>query len=226
MHNNMLTIDGQKMSKSAGNFITLNEFFTGNHNLLEQAYSPMTIRFFMLQAHYRSTLDFSNSALQAAEKGLKKLVEASKTLNKLSYQKGSEDSELESKASKLIDQCFEYMSDDFNTAKVIAVLFEMTSIINEMYQGRIKTGSLSTEIFENFKFTFNSFIFNILGLQGEDSNGNNEVIDGIMNTIISIRKTAREEKNWTLSDQIRDELKKAGIQIKDEKDGKVSYSFE
>jgi cysteinyl-tRNA synthetase len=210
MHNNMLTINGQKMGKSLNNFITLDEFFTGSHTLLEKAYSPMTIRFFMLQAHYRSTVDFSNEALQAAEKAYRRLLLAFEILDKI---KKSETSDVD--INKIDNACYEAMNDDFNTPIVIANLFEAVKIINSAYDGKTK---LTESDIKNLKSIFNKWIFDVLGLVKNNASDDKKVIENLMNIILDMRAKARETKNWAFSDKIRDELAKTGIVVKDGKD--------
>ncbi len=226
MHNNMLTIDGQKMSKSLGNFITLEQMFSGEHPILEQAYSPTTVRFFMLQAHYRSPVDFSNSALQAAEKGMKRLMEGAKLLSDLSYPPiSAPDPALDKELTSLIDACYQEMGDDFNTAKVLAVLFEINSKINSFYHGHIPLRSVSQEVFEQMGATYLGFIQEVLGLETEESGGGDKV-GGLVELLINMRHEARKNKDFATSDRIRDELKALGIQLKDEKGGHTSYVVE
>ena len=214
MHNNMITINGQKMGKSLGNFITLRQFFTGDHFQLERAYSPMNVRFFILQANYRSTLDFSNEALQAAEKGLKKLMTAGKTLEKL---KSSETSSKDVDINALSDKCYAAMNDDFNSPILIAHLFEAVRIVNSVNDGK---SQISKEDLTALKTLFQEFVFDILGLQDELVEGStSELIDGLMQTLISLRKEARENKDWATSDAIRDKLNVLNISLKDGKDG-------
>ncbi len=217
LHNNMITINGQKMGKSLGNFIKLDEFFTGSHAKLEKAYSPMNIRFFILQAHYRSTLDFSNEALQAAEKGYKRLMEAMKTLKKL---KPSETSV--SDIGALQKSCYDAINDDFNTPMVIAGLFEGVRIINSVNDGK---ESLTQADIDLLKQIFDVFVTEILGLTDEGSQGNDQLINGLMETILSLRHEAKARKDWATSDTIRDGLKNLGIQVKDTKDG-ATWSLE
>jgi cysteinyl-tRNA synthetase len=217
LHNNMITINGQKMGKSLGNFIKLDEFFTGNHAKLEKAYSPMNIRFFILQAHYRSTLDFSNEALQAAEKGCKRLMEAMKTLKKL---KPSETSV--SDIAALQKSCYDAINDDFNTPMVIAGLFEGVRIINSVNDGK---ESLTNADIDLLKQIFDVFVTEILGLTDEGSQGNDQLITGLMETILSLRHEAKARKDWATSDTIRDGLKNLGIQVKDTKEG-ATWSLE
>lgn len=217
LHNNMITIGGQKMGKSLGNFITLNEFFDGKHPKLDKAYSPMTIRFFILQAHYRSTLDFSNEALSAAEKGMKKLFEAQKNIDALpTSDKSSMD------FSALFDKCIEAMCDDFNTPMVIAELFEITRLINLVADRKESiTEEDKQALKENFAVIFND----ILGMKNEQADNSMQIVDSLMQVILSLRKEARANKDWAKSDMIRDELAKAGIVIKDGKEG-ASWTME
>lgn len=211
IHNNMVTINGQKMGKSLGNFITLDEIFSGTHPQLERAYSPMNIRFFILQAHYRSTLDFSNEALQAAEKGYKRLMEAWNTLQNLAPAPLSTFD-----VKKLRSDCFEAINDDFNTPVVIAHLFEGVRVINS-----VKAGSeqLTAEDLQLLKDTFRTFIFEILGLLDEKSSNNSHLTEQLVRLLIEIRLEARARKDWATSDRIRDRLKEIGIQLKDGKEG-------
>ena len=211
IHNNMITIDGQKMGKSLNNFITLEQFFTGNHETLDKAYSPMTIRFFILQAHYGSTVDFSNSALLAAEKGMKKMMTAIATLDKL---KASDKSSVEVKP--LQNKCYDAMNDDFNSPIVISHLFDGVKMINSIKNGK---NTISEEDLILLKKIFNDFAIEILGLQKEESAGNNDLVNKLMETILSIRKNAKEQKDYTTADKIRNELNKLNILIKDTKDG-------
>jgi cysteinyl-tRNA synthetase len=217
LHNNMVTINGQKMGKSLGNFITLEEFFTGKHKALEQAYSPMTIRFFILQAHYRSTLDFSNEALQAAEKGLKKLQAGIQTLKKLkSVPSTTEQADQVSGIRDLVSACSEAMNDDFNSPMVIASLFEAVRIINSANDGK---ENLSGDDIEQLNRLFTVFFYEILGMKDESSEDSHQVIDGLMNLILDIRKEVRAKKDFSASDQIRDALQNLNIRVKDTKDG-------
>lgn len=217
MHNNMITIDGQKMGKSLGNFITLSELFTGSHKLLQKAYSPMTIRFFILQAHYRSTLDFSNDALIAAEKGLKRLLEAYRNILKISVSNNStiNISELENKAMEAI-------CDDFNTPIVISYLFEAASLINKIIDGKEK---INKEELENLNKFFEKWLIDILGIKDDQESNMMPKIEGLVNLVLDIRKQARENKDWAKSDEIRDNLSELGIKIKDGKEG-ISWNLE
>jgi len=218
MHNNMITINGQKMGKSLGNFITLNEFFDGSHKILEKAYSPMTVRFFILQAHYRSTVDFSNEALQAAEKGLKRLMSAIETLEKLIP---TDESTIN--IDVIIKKCEESMNDDFNTPTTIAHLFDGVKIINSIND---KKENISTTDLEKLKNHYNTFVFEILGLKNETiSTDNDKTVDELMQLIIDIRKQSKEKKDWNTADLIRDELKKLNISIQDNKESS-SWNYE
>ena len=224
LHNNMITINGKKMGKSYGNQIMLSQLFTGTHPILTQAYNPMTIRFFILQTHYRSTLDFSNEALQAAEKGLKRLWEAYENLNKLQVSsKESQDKELEAKCLKLIAEFAEFMNDDFNTAKVLANMFELVPTINAIKNKQLDENVLSVDVIESLQQSFKTYLEDIFGLK--DEGNNNAQLDGIVQLLINIRKEAKAKKDFVTSDTIRNELLKLGVQLKDEKDGTVSYSF-
>ncbi|MEE0977169.1 MAG: cysteine--tRNA ligase [Bacteroidales bacterium] len=211
LHNNMITIGGQKMGKSLGNFITLSEFFSGNHQKLDKAYSPMTIRFFILQAHYRSTLDFSNEALAAAEKGMKKMFEAQKKIDVLPVaDKTSVDFD------GVFKKCVEAMCDDFNTPVAIANMFEICRLINLVADKKETISQTDKDALkENFAIVFND----ILGMKGEQTDNSLNVIESLMEVILSLRSEARANKDWAKSDLIRDELSKAGITIKDGKDG-------
>lgn len=217
MHNNMITIGGQKMGKSLGNFITLDEFFTGTHKMLEKAYSPMTIRFFILQAHYRSTLDFSNEALQAAEKGLKRLLEAHKNISKINPSK-----ECTVDIKSIEDKCMEAMCDDFNTPIVISYLFEVATIINKIIDSHEK---INQENFDKLKSFLDVWINDILGIKGEKNSDMMPTIDSLVKMIIELRADARANKDWAKSDELRDKLAALGVKIKDGKEG-VTWSIE
>jgi cysteinyl-tRNA synthetase len=211
MHNNMITVDGKKMGKSLGNFINLEEFFTGNHKKLERAYAPMTIRFFILQAHYRSTVDFSNDALQAAEKGFTKLMTAIETLNKLSGSKSSTYN-----VKELEDNCYAAMDDDFNTPILIAHLFDGVRIINSVKDGK---ESLSSSDLDKLKNLFNTFVLDILGLISAKENSGNDLTNEVMELVLKLRGNAKSTKDFTTADLIREELNKLNIQVKDGRDG-------
>jgi len=218
MHNNLITINGQKMGKSLGNFINLDELFTGQHDLLTQAYSPMCIRFFMLQAHYRSTLDFSNEALQAAEKGLERMKIALAILNKLSPSKTSSLNFEDFKTS-----CYEAMNDDLNTPILVARLFEGVKWINQVKEGK---ESLKEDDLKKFRELMNSFVFDILGLKFEDkSSHEDELTPQLMKMVLDLRQDAKQNKDFATSDKIRNALSEMGIKIKDTKEG-AEWSLE
>ncbi len=212
MHNNMITINGQKMARSLGNFITLDQFFSGDHKMLEQPYGPMTVRFFILQAHYRSTVDFSNEALQAAEKGYQRLMKGIETLKKL---KPSDKSTVD--ISGLRKRCYESMDDDLNTPVLLSHLFDGAKYINSVNDG---SETLDSDDLESLKKLYNTFVFDILGLKDESEGVVNEKLtDELMKIIIDLRQEAKNRKEWAASDKIRSDLKSAGIVIKDRKDG-------
>ena len=211
MHNNMITINGQKMGKSLGNFITLSEFFSGAHDKLEQAYNPMTIRFFILQAHYRSTVDFSNEALQAAEKGMTKLMAALETLEGIQV---SDSSTLNVEDYKKM--FYEAINDDFNTPVLVAHLFDVVKQINSIAAGK---GSLDKTSKEVLTALMNDFCFDILGLKKVTTEAQDGLTDEVMEVVLGLRKIAKENKDWTTADFIRDELGKLNITVKDSKDG-------
>lgn len=224
----MLTVNGQKMSKSLGNSFLPRELFSGTHALLDKGYGPMTVRFFMLQSHYSSTLDFSNEALQAAEKGFKKLSNALGTVKKLKHPGASynkQDAELSKSLNDLCASLFSNMSDDFNTAKTLAVLFEMTARINDFKSGNVPVGSVSQTDFDTFKDAYVGFMEQVLGLKEEESH-NNELLNGVVDVLINLRKKARTDKNFALSDKIRDDLKGLGVQLMDGKDGEMGYTLD
>lgn len=227
MHNNMITINGKKMGKSYNNVIKLTELFSGNHPILEKAYHPMTVRFFILQTQYRSTLDFGNEALQAAEKGLRRLMEAHEWLSK--YEVGSgkwevKDKALDEKVLQLIAEFDEFLNDDLNTAKVLASMFELVSVINGLKDKHIAADALSSDTIQLLQTQMKIYIEDIFGLKnisGEDSSRFNSV----MQILIELRKDAKSKKDFVTSDKIRNQLAELGIQLKDEKDGGMSYSI-
>ena len=224
LHNNMITIAGKKMGKSYNNVIKLTEMFSGNHPLLTQAFSPMTVRFFILQTHYRSTLDFSSEALVAAEKGLKRLWEGYEVLNKLqitSDKLQEKNTELEENIIKLIAELDEFMNDDFNTAKVLANLFEIVPVINGIKDGHISVDAISSNTFDLMKTTFKIWLEDILGLKNPKEN--NQALNSVMDLLIEIRKESRANKDFATSDKIRNQLNKAGIILKDERNGEMSW---
>jgi cysteinyl-tRNA synthetase len=227
IHNNMITINGRKMGKSYNNVIKLTELFSGDHPLLEKAFHPMTIRFFILQTHYRSTLDFSNDALVAAEKGLKRLWDAYEKLQAMSYepQEGNADKELDAKIVKLISEFDAYMNDDFSTAKVMANMFEIVPVINSMKDKTIQVAALSKETFELLQSSFKIWMEDILGIKSF-SEADNSKLQGVMQLLIDIRKEAKTKKDFATSDKIRNQLTELGITLKDEKGGDMSWSIE
>ncbi len=227
IHNNMITINGRKMGKSYNNVIKLTELFSGNHELLAQAYSPMTIRFFILQTHYRSTLDFGNEPLQASEKGLKRLWEAYELLQKMSVEGLTDkpgDAALDEKVKKYLLELDDFMNDDFNTAKVLANIFELVPVINSIKDRHIPATALSKVTFELLQKYFKEYLEDIMGLkdvaQQEDGK-----LDGVIGLLIDIRKDAKARKDYATSDKIRLQLQGLGIVLKDEKDGGVSYTL-
>jgi cysteinyl-tRNA synthetase len=227
VHNNMITINGRKMGKAYNNTIKLTEIFAGTHPLLERPYSPMTIRFFVLQTHYRSTLDFSNEALQAAEKGLQRLWAAYEVLQKLTYvSNGSSiNEELDKQVQQWCLECSEFMNDDLNTAKVLANLFELTPVINSLKGGQIKMHEISEDTFHLLQKTWQTYLIEILALQPEIQLTDNSKLDGALQLLIAMRTEAKLRKDYATSDKIRNQLLAIGIQLKDEKDGSVSYSI-
>ncbi len=217
MHNNMITINGQKMGKSLNNFITLDEFFTGNHPALEQPYSPMTIRFFILQAQYRSTLDFSNAALQASEKALNRMLEGYRRLQELTP---SDESTIDVK--DLRRKCYEAMDDDLNTPIVIANLFEACKLINQVKDGNAKA---SADDIKELKELFDTFLVDILGIRtamvegSASDNGSLKPFEDAVGLLLEMRAKAKASKDWATSDFIRDKLSEIGFDVKDTKDG-------
>jgi cysteinyl-tRNA synthetase len=216
MHGNMLTVNGRKMAKSEGNGFTPEELVTGNHKLLEKGYSPMTVRFFMLQCHYTSTLDFSNEALQAAERGYKRMTSAMKTAKELVPSATSDEN-----ISAWTQLCYDAMNDDFNTPILISHLFEGVRIINTAKEGKLK---LTAEDIALLNKTFNGFFFDVCGLSLEDNSANNEVTGQLMDFILEMRTEAKANKDFAKSDLIRDRLAQMNIQIKDSKEG-TSWSI-
>ena len=216
VHNNMITINGKKMGKSLGNFITLEEIFNGSHALLVQAYSPMTVRFFVLQAHYRSTLDFSNEALQAAEKGLDRLMKGIETLSKL---KPSADSTVD--VAELRRRCEEAMADDLNSPMVISAMFDWVRVINQIADGQQR---ITAADLEELKSVFQLYAFDILGLRDEKAAGaaggaSKDYVTPLVEMLLDMRMQAKAAKDWAASDKIRDSLTAIGIRVKDRKDG-------
>ena len=214
VHNNMITINGQKMGKSLGNFITLEQFFTGDHPALTQAYTPMTIRFFILQAHYRGTVDFSNEALQAAEKALERMLDGWHRLNALSAAAQSS-----VKLEDFRQRCADAMNDDLNTPTVIATLFDACKVINQANDGH---ACLSQADIDELKSIFQTYLFDVLGIRDDSEGGdsvNLEPYRQAVDLLLEMRRTAKANKDWTTSDLIRDKLSEFGFEVKDTKDG-------
>ncbi|MFN4977405.1 MAG: cysteine--tRNA ligase [Bacteroidota bacterium] len=227
LHNNMITINGKKMGKSYNNVIKLSELFSGNHEILTQGYSPMTVRFFILQTHYRSTLDFSNEALQAAEKGLKRIWEAFSYFRKIDfshYNHDAVDKDLDARVGEILNGLESDMNDDLNTAKVMAGLFELVPIINSIKDGKIQATSLSSTSLQLMQVKFNVYLIDIFGLTDE-SKRDDDKLSAALQLIGEIRRDARSRKDFATSDKIRDQLLAAGIQLKDEKDGGMSWEL-
>jgi cysteinyl-tRNA synthetase len=212
MHGNMLTVNGRKMAKSEGNGFTPEELLTGNHKLLEKGYSAMTVRFFMLQCHYASTLDFSNSAMQAAEKGLERLMAALATIEKLKPS-GSDDAG----TAALTQRCYAAMNDDLNTPVMIAELFEGVRMINSAKDGKL---AISAEGIEGLRSLFQDMVFNVLGLKREEAaQADDTALDGLVQEFIRMRAEAKARKDFAASDKVRDQLAALGITLKDTKEG-------
>ena len=226
MHNNMITINGKKMGKSYNNVIKLSELFSGNHPILEQAYHPMVVRFYILQTHYRSTLDFSNEALQASERAFRRLWEAYETLQKLSHpgNEQASDLELDSKVATWLNECADFMNDDLNTAKVIANFFELAPVINGIKGGQVKADALSSATFSLLQSTFSAYLVDILGMQPLQVEQSDK-LEKVLSLLREMRKDAKKRKDFAASDLIRNQLAENGIILKDEKDGSVSYTI-
>ena len=216
MHNNMITINGQKMGKSLGNFITLAQFFSGEHESLTQAYSPMTIRFFILQAHYRSTVDFSNEALQASEKGLARLMEGIVNLKRITPTAGG--SVEMAYVDELRRKCYEAMNDDLNSPIVISHLFDACRVINTVVDQK---ATMAGDVLAALTEVFHTFAFDILGLQEETGGGSGreEAFGKVVDMLLEQRMVAKANKDWATSDKIRDNLAALGFEVKDTKDG-------
>ena len=218
MHNNMITINGQKMGKSLGNFITLEQFFTGEHDTLTQAYSPMTIRFFILSAHYRGTVDFSNEALQAAEKGYERLMNGIEDLERIQTATAS-DENTKKFVTSFRQKCYDAMNDDLMTPAAISTLFEACHLVNILIDHKAQ---ISADDLKELSEVMQLFAFDILGLQSERGANNDareEAYGKVVDMVLDLRSKAKAEKNWAVSDQIRDALAEAGFQVKDTKDG-------
>lgn len=223
VHNNMITINGQKMGKSLGNFITLGELFSGNHNVVEMPYSPMTLRFFILQAHYRSTLDFSNEALQAARKGYVKLMNGLRLLDKLeaAYNEVTEAGEVTLEVQKMVEACYQSMADDLNTAKTISGLFNLVSFLNGKFREPVVSGEVSKAGFEFISTHFRTLVLEVLGLKDEKPAD----ADALLEVVLDFYKKAKAEKDYAQVDAIRAALKKQNLVLKDSKTG-VDWSYE
>ncbi|WP_018463141.1 cysteine--tRNA ligase [Segatella paludivivens] len=218
MHNNMITINGQKMGKSLGNFITLEQFFTGNHESLTQAYSPMTIRFFILSAHYRGTVDFSNEALIAAQKGYERLMNGISDIDRIQVSKEC-DAETDKFVKALRQRCYDAMNDDLQTPLVISYLFEACHLINNLLDHKAQ---ICAECLKELSETMNLFAFDLLGLKSEKGANNDareEAYGKVVDMVLQLRTKAKTDKDWATSDQIRDALANAGFEVKDTKDG-------
>lgn len=226
LHNNMITVNGKKMGKSYNNQVALTEMFSGQNAVLEKAYSPMTIRFFILQTHYRSTLDFGNEALQASERGLKRLWEAYEILQKQDEPPAgiAGDPELDQKVQGLLHDTDNFMNDDLNTAKVLANFFELVPVINSIKDKHIAANAISADTFLLLRKYFREYLENIFGLKSENKS-DDKLLTGVMSLLIDLRKEARLRKDYSSSDKIRKQLSALGIQVKDEKDGSVSYTL-
>jgi cysteinyl-tRNA synthetase len=226
MHNNMITINGRKMGKSYNNVIKLSELFDGNHAELTQAYTPMTVRFFILQSQYRGTLDFSNEALQASEKALHRLMEGYEWLQAQSFGKDtvSKDEALATQLNTWINELELFMDDDINTAKVVANLFEILPNINALKDKHIAADAVAGAVWTAVQTQLKLFVESILGLK-VDKGANRQQLNGVVELLIEIRKQAKANKDFATSDKIRNQLADMGIQLKDEKDGSMSYSI-
>jgi cysteinyl-tRNA synthetase len=211
MHANMLLLNSQKMAKSTGNFVLPNEILTGENDILSKAFAPSVVRFFNMQAHYRSILDFSNDALEASEKGYFKLMDAVNALQKIEISKTST-----LDIANWKQQCYDAMNDDFNTPILIAHLFQAVKMIHQLKEQK---ATISADDLMEFQKTINAFVFDVLGLTNETKQHNSDTINGVVELLIKLRKEARENKDWALSDQIRDELIELGIQLKDGREG-------
>ncbi len=227
LHNNMITINGRKMGKSYNNVIKLTELFSGDHPLLEQAYHPMTVRFFILQTHYRSTLDFGNEALQAAQKGMRRLWEAYEVLQKLPATAAqASDAALDEKVRALALEMDDHINDDFNTAKVLANMFELVPVINSLRDKHYAADAVSGATIALLQEKFKVYLEDIFGLQSEQASASdNGRLDGVLQLLVDIRKEAKSKKDFVTSDKIRNQLQELGILLKDEKDGSTGINF-
>lgn len=219
VHGNMLLLNGRKMSKSEGNSIAPPELFTGNSPHISKGYSPMVVRFFMLQSHYRSTLDLTDDALQAAEKGYRRLMEGHKLLQEMTHPGSGNAGNLDTELNALMDQAFADMNDDFNTPKSLAGLFELVTKINSLKAGQLAIAEVHPQTLEHLKKTFSDFIFEIFGLRDEAATSGDGVVEGLMELILELRQEARTRKDWPTSDKVRDTLNALNITVKDGKEG-------
>ncbi len=221
MHGNMLLLNGKKMSKSEGNSITPTQLFTGESEHVSKGYSPMVVRFFMMQSHYRSTLDLTDEALQAAEKGFRRLMDALTVLDGLQAQPEAAPGQLDGEIRELMDQVFAELDDDFNAPRALARLFELVSRINGLQDGHLPLADVSADTLERLKRLFHDMVYDILGLMDEHeaAQGDNGTVGGLMELILDIRQEARASKDWDTSDRIRDALNALNIQVKDSKEG-------
>ena len=221
MHANMLLMNGRKMSKSDGNTITPEQLFTGDSPHVSKAYSPMVVRFFMLQSHYRSTLDLTDEALQAAEKGYRRLMEAVRLLAHLETQGAADATALDQEVNASIDKMYAEMNDDFNSPRALARAFELVSVINKLDGGQLDINQLQAETLERLKTEVHSFVFDVFGLQDDLSteDGETDILDHVMQVVIELRSKARADRNFEIADFIRDRLNDAHIQLKDSKEG-------
>ena len=218
IHTNMLLMNGKKMSKSDGNTISPEELFSGDSPHVSKGYHPMVVKFFMLQTHYSSTLDLSDTALQAAEKGFRKLMDGFKHLQNLGSGKSLEATQLDHEISQAMQQAYDAMDDDFNTPRALAQLFELTTKINSLKDGHIKMNEVSEKVLEDLKDMMRVFIFDLFGLKDAQEEGS-EHLDGVMGLIIELRQEARAKKDWATADKIRDTLQSLAIQLKDGPEG-------
>ena len=223
MHTNMLTVNGQKMSKSLGNSFLPHELFSGTHEMLDEAYSPMTVRFFMLQSHYSSTLDFSNDALKASRKGYSKLINGLRTVKEMVFVEddGVINEKLVEQVKKIIENCHSAMNDDFNTALTIGQLFNLLKKINSLHTGSMKFGELGVELFDEVKTTYIDFVEEILGLKTEDPSAYDDMVEAL----VKIYREAKFKKDFDQVDKIRAALKSNGIIVKDMKTG-IEWAYE
>jgi cysteinyl-tRNA synthetase len=229
MHGNMLLLNGRKMSKSEGNYVLPHDLFHHSEQSqrceLTKAYSPMTLRFFFLQAHYRSTLNLTDAGLQSAEKGYQRLFQAWETLQKLGKGQGQEASVEDEFILAQIQAALEAMSDDFNTAEAIAALFQIVPKINSLADGKIALSQVQESSLSELRKLWASLLFDVFGLRQEQAEQQSGVVGDLMDLILDLRKEARVRKDWASSDKIRDHLAKANIQVKDNKDGQSTWEL-